>query len=333
MFVKAGAGKGVNSTDLHEYLTNPDENLQFSVWSDAGPLSVQNEHELVLSGMAGASRVYAVAVMACTRAHSTLCDQTLLLVNVSGPSSEAEAAGGALSLEAHAKHVSFAYHYGAYTIQQYTPGAATPSPAAAADYYYQNDDVYESNERFYFEFKSVEQRPSDELADAKSPYKLEFELVQCVYVQLNVTLANASLAKQVRQFTHGKPYVSLPRAQLKALFSLNRHNGVLSSLRVINAMLPGVYLFTMGLRLSNRSNATADADRAHFKLIVLPPAAAVAGNHTANFYKFKLNALGHVRLTPRLKTLDASQHKIRFKLIENKFSKRFVLHKIFTTIA
>lgn len=206
------------------------------------------------------------------------------------------------------------------------------------DYDYQNEDVYESNERFYFEFKTAEQQrgQDDLLAESEikpAPYKLEFDLVQCVYVQLNVSLSNATLVKQVRHFTHGKSYMSLSRSQLRHLFSLNRHNGVLSSRRIINAMLPGVYLFTIDLRLVNRSNLTADADRTHFKLIILPPATSIAHsavNYTANFYKFdrefykfKAQSLGHIRLVNRMQTIDAaSSHKIRFKLIENKFSKQ-----------
>lgn len=225
------------------------------------------------------------------------------------------------------------------------------SAASPFDYDYQNEDVYESNERFYFEFKTQEQQKTsissssllnDELSDSSSkssvssmPYKLEFDMVQCVYVTLNVTITNTTLARQVRQFTHGKSYMSLSRAQIKSLFSLSKHNGVLSSRRVINALLPGVYLFTIGLRLADHSNSTVEADRAHFKLIVLPPASSISNQNqqTGNFYKFdrefykfKLNQqLGPIRLVNRIKTMNQSvggEHTIRFKLIENKFGSK-----------
>jgi hypothetical protein len=216
------------------------------------------------------------------------------------------------------------------------------------DYDYQNieedEDIYESNERFYFEFKTIsDQQPqqqhhqqSEDLTGGDmKPYKLEFDLVQCVYMQLNLTLSNHSLAKQIRHFAHGKSYLPLTRAQIKSLFSLNRNNGVLSSRKVLNSMLPGVYLFTIALRLANRSTnatSTVEADRTQFKLIILPSAQSIANsNQTSNFYKFdrefykfKANNLGHVRLINRLKShanISFSTHKIRFRLIENKFCK------------
>lgn len=198
-----------------------------------------------------------------------------------------------------------------------------------SDYDYQNDDLYESNERFYFEFKTLDQRTAstDDFSDSKL-YKLEFDLTQCVYLQLNTTLSNLTLAKQVRHFTHSKSYISLSRTQLKSLFSLNKHNGVLSSRKVINSMLPGVYLFTVGLRLANKSNISVEADKTHFKLIILPPTSAVTSNQSSNFYKFdrefykfKLKNLGQLKLTNKFKFHNMTQHKIRFKLIENKFGK------------
>lgn len=219
------------------------------------------------------------------------------------------------------------------------------------DYDYQNEDIYESNERFYFELKTTSSSPSPSLSSSSSsvdiedrliaspdsarPYKVEYDLVQCVYVQLNLTLSNASLAKQLRQYTHGKAYMNLSRFQVKSLFSLNKHNGVLSSRKVINSMLPGVYLFTIALKVVNRTNhsVAVEADRTHFKLIVLPPSNTIASNFTTGnfykfdreFYKFKINNLGNIKLVNRIKYFNTSQqhqHRIKFKLIENKFNSK-----------
>ena len=153
-------------------------------------------------------------------------------------------------------------------------------------------------------------------------------MTQCVYLQLNLTISNLTLAKQIRHFAHSKPYISLTRTQLKSLFSLNKHNGVLSSRKTINSMLPGVYLFTVSLKLANKSNMSVEADKTHFKLIILPPNNAVTSNHSSNFYKFdrefykfKLRNLGQLKLINKLKLQNMTHHKIRYKLIENKFGK------------
>jgi hypothetical protein len=255
------------------------------------------------------------------------------------------------------------------------------------EYDYYTDEPYESNERFYFELKTMDLTTADtktahsvnstdhdnedsDLADyddqvageggsssrsneRNSHLKYEFELTSCVFSHLNVTFTanSSSIIKQIKQLTQLKNVhqpVQLSLQQTRQLFTLNKHNGVLSSRKIINLVLPGVYTFTVTLKISfkkqsNNSNDTAIAvitkipvDQTQFKLVVLPPNSAVkpAFKYLYNyfkfdreFYKFKaaqnVTSLGHISLLnkyARLKSSpNASSFQIEYELAGSKF--------------
>ena len=75
--------------------------------------------------------------------------------------------------------------------------------------------------------------------------------------------------------------------QMKTLFLLNKHNGVLSSRRTINEMLPGVYVFSVRLR-SNHYYSSVTLDSMRFKLIILPVNSLldIGSKNVYNYFKF-----------------------------------------------
>ena len=189
--------------------------------------------------------------------------------------------------------------------------------------------------------------------------KYEFELSTCLYSHLNATFTNSSLLKQIRQLLQHKNVhhpVSLTGPQLRPLFSLNKHNGVLSSRKIINLILPGVYLFNITLKISPKqpksspSNQTqpirkVTVDQMQFRLVILPPNSLLKPSYKyiynyfkfdKEFYKFKFNlsssssskmiALGQVNLMNKFGKIKSSpkpdSYQIEYKLSENKFCHR-----------
>ena len=129
---------------------------------------------------------------------------------------------------------SFTNSYGALTVQQKVAQSAATEAQETLNYDdYYLDDSYAANERFYTELRTSKV-PGDVT-------KYEYELLACQYTSLNVSDANASMADDVARFKQlTEANGRLTSQQLTSLFLLNKHNGVLSSRRTINEMLPGM---------------------------------------------------------------------------------------------
>lgn len=127
----------VNSTDVRSFLRHShhsrydediielsiDPSTMFFLDGTRLTLSTANSHRL------NSSQLYQLPLLACSRVHSTLCDQTLLVVNISLAINDTDdsatikpSADSLLTLEDYAKNVGFSYQYGAYTIQQHISG-------------------------------------------------------------------------------------------------------------------------------------------------------------------------------------------------------------------
>jgi hypothetical protein len=190
-------------------------------------------------------------------------------------------------------------------------------------YYYDEAEIYEPNDRFYFELKTIDysaihflktnkhnKTNGEEVIYNRQKEKFNYNMLNCTFTPLNITFRNKTIGKQVYQLAHHqrKSY-----QQLRNLFLLNKHNGVLSSRKIINEMLPGVYQFEIELNFANETSKVATSDLVKqessviwqridlmvFKLIVLPPNSAVRNeskylqNHfkfERDFYKFFINS-------------------------------------------
>ncbi len=142
--------------------------------------------------------------MACDRLETGLCDQLLVILN-------------ATASHRNEKYLKFAYDYWALTIQQSLPQTKTQHQIddEESDYLDEEDDEnFESNERFYFDIKV-----NDDNLDEKR-VKYEFDLAQCFYT------------KSFELKHHSQETGFLHPPQLKSMFTLNKHNGVLSSRKV-----------------------------------------------------------------------------------------------------
>lgn len=126
----------VNSTDVRSFLRRHhsrydediielsiDPSTMFFLDGTRLTLSTVNSHRL------NSSQLYQLPLLACSRVHSTLCDQTLLVVNITLAVNHTDdsaaikpSADSLLTLEDYAKNVGFSYQYGAYTIQQHISG-------------------------------------------------------------------------------------------------------------------------------------------------------------------------------------------------------------------
>ena len=124
-----------NSTDLRKYLVKKpesnSENLEFNISSDTiSPFRLESTQLILNSTNYNSSHLYQLAILACTRIHSTLCDQTLLIINITSDMQRTNISKFdnqamnivSVNLETHAKSVGFSYHYGAFTIQQHMQG-------------------------------------------------------------------------------------------------------------------------------------------------------------------------------------------------------------------
>lgn len=300
------------SLDLNKELETHDD-FQFFVNMDESMLKIENETFLIYKHGLIESQInfdyYHVPILACDRLETGLCDQMLVILNATTSHHHQE------------KHVTFAYDYWALTIQQSSPQTKTPPHQIddeESDYLDEEDDEYymdenfESNERFYFDIKV-----NDENLDEKR-VKYEFDLAQCFYTK-SFELKHQS---QETGFIH-------PR-QLKSMFTLNKHNGVLSSRKVINALESGMYDFDIILRPSNESM--------RLRLILIPPSSALLNyfKFDKEFYKFSYEKLGNVRLQTRFKSKKTTanmmpplnSYDVTFKLISNeKYSHLFKLNK------
>lgn len=205
---------------------------------------------------------------------------------------------------------SFAYNYGVLTVQQKT--VQTPQESLNYDDYYL-DESYTANERFYTELRI--NKAHGDLT------KYEYELVGCQYSGLNVSfVGNTSIAHDVKEFkrltdTNGR----LTLQQLKSLFLLNKHNGVLSSRRTINEMLPGVYQFTVRLRHEHYYTSVI-LDTMKYKLTVLPSNQLVTKPLHSYFkfsqevYKFKPSQSESTKLFGQVSIVQ----KVQAQLVEMK---------------
>jgi hypothetical protein len=268
------------------------------------------------------STYYYLPIMACDRLETGLCDQMLLILNRT------------LTTPTPTRNMSqpkFAYNYWALTIQQTLPQHDTSSNKMRSidiennnydddeeeeeeegvneededDYYI--DENYESTERFYFDIKvdTDDHDINDENTENKIKY--DFELTKCF-------------------FTKSQNVQILTQRMLKSMFTLNKHNGVLSSRKIINAIEPGTYDFDISLKASN------DSMRLRLILIPPPPPSSSASSQSnilsyfkfdKEFYKFTYDEsrefLGGVRLQNRFKSkkIMPKDYDVTFKLISN----------------
>ena len=198
--------------------------------------------------------VYQLPVLACDQTQTGLCDQMIVRLNFTDVPVISRHEGSKQGNIA--ETFGFAYNYWAITIQQQASSVASVisedlnadydvnSASSTEDEEYYMDENYESNERFYFDIRTKDVLVQDEEDyETQKKSKYEFELASCVFTGLNLSFTNASLSKQVKQLSHG-----LSPRQLRSLFSLNRHNGVLSSRKIINTIVPGVYQFEIHLK-------------------------------------------------------------------------------------
>jgi len=325
--------------------------------------------------------IYQLPVTACNTIQTGMCDQMIVKLNITDLQANKwkDKSLNETKNENEKLKISFAYSHGSVTIQQQqanVPNAVlttneplnengtTTTSSVEDDYYF--DYNYESNERFYYEIKAnnLYDESLSESFDTETNSKqskpsshFEFELFNCVYTSLNVTYANSSISKQIKQFINHNSLMHshhrLTLQQLKSLFSLNKHNGVLSSRKIINVMLPGVYLFN--IRIKSNSSLTSSNDLPYeildsmmFKLIILPPNNFLKPNFknlynyfkfNREYYKFKVDNqkslnqteqidLGQLKLINKFQppknnlqqrqTATANNFKIDYKLIENK---------------
>jgi hypothetical protein len=364
------------------------------------------------------ANIYQVPILCCDRIQTGVCDQILVLVNIlkelnttrtlTNTTVSTNVVEEKPSLYEIGKNIGFLYHFYGFTIQQQSEllsksdqkslKKATNSTKANTfesfyddltsegdsllnnnnEYDYYTDEPYESNERFYFELKTIDLTSSNSTENStehedfvdyedqtdnggssrsnerNKHLKYEFGLNSCLYSHLNVTFTNATVAKQIKQFTQLKNLhhsVQLSNQQLRQLFSLNKHNGVLSSRKIINLILPGVYLFNVTLKIShkpqnNQTNVTnvekVAVDSMQYRLVILPPNSMLkpAFKYLYNyfkfdkeFYKFKFNptnqtaqaiSFGQINLLNKYVKLKSSPKPssfvIEYEFAENKFS-------------
>lgn len=355
-------------TDLFSIKANKYLYLNVKKFNDYLKLNI---HEVI-----DYSLIYQIPITVCNPIQTGLCDQMIAKINLTDLffSKKKEKLTNETRNEFELTKISFAYNYGSVTIQQQTntPIATAETdlsetsknmnltPSSSEDDYYL-DYNYESNERFYYEIKANNLFDDLESADIENKVKFphfEFELFSCVFSSLNVSFTNSSIGKQIKQFTnhnnlfHAQPnHHRLTLQQLKSLFSLNKHNGVLSSRKVINSMLPGVYMFN--IRIKTNSSHSAEApfeilDSMTFKLIILPPNNFLKANcktlynyfkFNREYYKFRVDKVnntayevGQIKLINKFQPPKYMQHqqqsnfrissfKIEYKLIESKHIK------------
>jgi hypothetical protein len=276
--------------------------------------------------------IYQVPISVCA-VSTSLCDQMLFFVNISN----LQQLPGKTSKSGTEK-TGFAYNYWSVTLQQeIVHSPSDPSSDYSEDEYdyYYIDDIYEPKDRFYFEIKT-----SNEL-DKESKY--EFEMANCVYSSLNANYTNETIHMQIKKLLQSSTQIRLSQSHLKSLFSLNKFNGVLSSRKVINSLLPGVYLFNIKLKFSAKW-----IDSMRFKLIILPANDLLSAtskylyNHfkfDKEFYKFQIMDSNRVNLinkhdyykqmnTNRLfKLPKLSNYSISYKLISGN---RNPIHQLLT---
>lgn len=274
--------------------------------------------------------------------------------------------------------IGFMYDFYAITIQQQSDEIVKKNKNTSSTFYddllsvddseisnneydYYVDEPYEANERFYFEIKVLDftssnhsdltqSQVNDEDFDYHAEHydrlksgKYEFELTSCVYSHLNVSFRNSSLLKQIRHQLGSKNVhqpATLSHQQLRHLFTLNKHNGVLSSRKILNLILPGVYLFNISLKPSGPKSRLGEhaINSMQFKLIIIPPNSMLKpqSKYLYNYFKYdkevyKFNIsraasthLGRVKLVNKYTKLTSSPKSdtfsIRYSLLNNKFN-------------
>ena len=301
--------------------------------------------------------VYSLGVTVCDRVQTGLCDQMIALVNLTDLTNQTSRPE-----QAESTSIGFAYDYWVVSVQQQLMSSSREKDkfydmleeeSESGDEEYVVDENYESSERFYFEIKldlggaTANNEEAYDKPSKSKPFKYEFELTSCSYSNLNVSYSNGSILKQIKQ-----QMSQSARGPLRSLFTLSKHNGVLSSRKIINFMLPGVYSF--GVRLS-AINRTEPIDSMQFKLIILPPNSWLRNSSKPvynyfkfdkEFYKFRASAdsaaeLGEIKLVNRYQNLKAtsklynlnivpklsSSYRVKYRLVESKFelSEMFML--------
>ncbi|RMZ97665.1 protocadherin Fat 1 isoform X1 [Brachionus plicatilis] len=311
-----------NLLDLSQHLREVSNRIDFKTWSDGfmtqnGWLSMDKD---VINNMS----VVHVAVFACDRVQSGLCDQALIELNItcSEPVAVRPVQGPVMG---------FVSQYAVYSIQQQYSAVDYNYLDFVNEYdYYIYEELNDANERFYYELKAFE---------LPEHLRYQFDIVECHFEMLNWTISNSTLTKQLAKFSQSRDNFLFTPIQIKYLFLLNKHNGVLSSRKTINSMNPGVYNFNVSLRVlsKNGNNETMSSrlvDYMKFRLVVLPTVTSLEKQINKNdfkfereFYRFKFDKLnpsiGSVRLVPKFnKSLNFS---VNYKLIGNRFN----LEKLF----
>jgi len=256
--------------------------------------------------------VYQLPILVCDAEETGLCDQVLIRVNLTDSppndtsmNSPTYNTAPKTSTRTKNSQPSFSYKYFALTVQQTSQATSLAASAAASesiesdsnDYYL--DEAYIANERFYTEIRLNTIQPA--------PTGIEFELANCAYTPLNVTYTNQTL--------NNPP--NLTSNQLKSLFLLNKHNGVISSRSTVNEMQPGTYTFTVRLR-SNHFYSSMILESTQFKLIVVPENSLLSSQSrllynyfrfSREMYKFETNSNGSLHLG-QIKLVEKVQPEI-----------------------
>ncbi|CAF0806124.1 unnamed protein product [Brachionus calyciflorus] len=281
---------------------------------------IESSHLLMDKNQAKNISSVKLPILACDKIQTGLCDQALIVFNISGismPLNEPVLNGPI---------TGFISDYAVYSTQQQfvTINDYQYVDSTIEDDYYMDEELSDANERFYYELKAY---------DLPEYLKYEFDILSCDFQLLNLSITNSTLLKQLKQFTLSKQFFRLNPNQVKQLFLLNKHNGVLSSRKIINYMNPGVYNFNISLKVlsKNEQNETVVSpilDSVKFKLIILPAVTSLKNEINKNdfkfekeFYKFKFNKsnnkLGVVRVVNKFnKSLNFS---VEYKLVDNKF--------------
>ena len=305
--------------DLRDYLTHEASKVDFKTWTHGFRINntlLTIDKNLIINN----TGLVNGAVFACDRVQTGLCDQALVEINITRTKPE-------MSRSEHAAVIGFVSQYGVYSIQQQYTEADYNYMDFVNEYdYYIYEELNDANERFYYELKAFEL--SDNL-------KYQFDIVECQYESVNLTISNSTLVEQLKEFSQSRDKFLFSPIQIKYLFLLNRHNGVLSSRKTVNSMQPGVYNFNVSLKLlsknvDNQTVVSPVMDYMKFRLVVLPTVTSLAKQINKNnfkfereFYRFKFDkkstSIGSVRLVPKFNK-SISNLSANYKLIGNKFN-------------
>ena len=272
-------------------------------------------------------------ITVCDFMQPGLCDQIMVRINLTAAMREANMWTNQRLNES---VISFAYKQAVVTIQQSGVDLPRQIDKSYDDYYL--DEAYESTERFYTELRTIQESDLNQpTLNDSSAAAFEFELLGCVFTNLNASYNSSSgLVAKVKQFQFLTHNERLTLQQIKSLFLLNKHNGVLSSRKVINEMVPGVYSFTIRLRSTYAANVI---DSMVYKLIILPENDLLENNSkllnnyfkfSREFYKFKpengSSSIGQIKLVNKAvrsspPIVDLSRLSKKYSLIESQSSK------------